>query len=330
MNKKVKFYKILTFICATLLIVSCSDDDYSVPGGKSGSGLQNDCIKRTLGPNLVGNEIEFAYAMALPKTEGKLAEAWVEASIPGDVGTYFDNKSYHTNASGVDVGVVVGNPSVTDGKTTTMTYVTDTCAATLRFHYVIPEEARGKNVSFSFFAKDDKGRVVSYKMGGYTVSAMDVKLDIVIPSDSYFSIADMKSYTASEIASQPEKADILYLYRRITGINYLHSFVAPSADAEYRPDVTLPAGVNNRTPLLRTYGAIDQQLARDQYGVFIDDLDLQKIDLSHAPDFAINMKKDGGIWVESADGQYKAFLYVNAVNNTRREITVSVKRLKVK
>lgn len=330
MNKKVKFYKILTFICATLLIVSCSDDDYSVPGGRSGSDLQNDCIKRSLGPNIVGNQIEFAYAMALPKEKGLLAEAWVEASIAGASGTYFDNKSYHTNAGGNDVGVVVGTPSVTDGKITTLTYTADTCAATLRYHYVIPEEARGKNVSFTFFAKDTKGKIVSYKMGGYAISAMDLKLDIVIPNDSYFSIADMKSYTATEIASNPEKADIIYLYRRITGINFLHSFVAPSADAEYRPDITLPVGVNNKTPFLRTYSAIDQQLARDQYGVFIDDLDLQKIDLSNSPDFAINLKKDAGVWVESADGQYRAFLYVNAVNNTRREITVSMKRLKVK
>lgn len=326
MNRK--YYSLLLIVCLALGFASCDDDGYEVPKGKT--ALQNDCIKRSLGPNIVGGEIEFAYAMALGKGYGTLVSAKVEASIAGASDTYLEHRSYHTGNDKNDVGVVVGSPSVTEGKTTQVTFVVDTCAATLRYYYVIPEEARGKSVSFTFSATDSNGKTVSYKMGQYGISNMDMKLDIVLTDNSYFSIVDMETYTDLVAANDPNKVDVIYLYRRLTNVDFLHTLVAPSADEEYRPDVILPAGANNNTPLLRTYNAIDQQLARDQYGVFIDDLDFQRITFDNAPDFAVNMKKDAGVWTETADGQYRAFIYVNAVNNVKKEMTVSVKRLKVK
>ena len=63
-----KNFSILSVIClASFLFVSCSDE-YEVPDGVT--KLTNDCIKRSLGPNVVGGQIEFAYAMALPREKG--------------------------------------------------------------------------------------------------------------------------------------------------------------------------------------------------------------------------------------------------------------------
>lgn len=324
---KRQYYSLLLLIGLAFCMASCGDDDYEIPGAKT--NLQNDCIKRTLGPNLVGGKIEFAYAMALGKEHGNLVSARVEASIAGSSDTYLEHRSFYTGGDGNDVGVTVGSPSATNGKTTEVTFVKDTCASTLRYYYVIPEEARGQNVNFTFSAKDSNGKTVSYKMGPYSISAMDMKLDMVMKNNSYFSITDMAVYDNLN-AADATKIDIIYLYRKMANVNYLHSLVAPGADKEYLPDVTLPGGASNNTPLLRKYGAIDQHLARDQYGVFIDDLDFRKIDLKNAPGFIINMKKDGGVWTESADGTYRAFIYVNAVNDDKEEMTISVKRLKVK
>lgn len=328
MNKLFKYYNLLTLMCLSFLFVSCGDDDYALPSG--GTNLQNDCIKRSLGPNLVGEKIEFAYAMALPAVKGKLVSAKVKASIAGADGTYLEHRSYHTNGSGVDVGVEIGDPSVTDGMFTEVSYTKDTCAATLRYYYVIPEEARGKQVYFTFSATDSNNKTVSYDMGPYSISNMDIKLDMVINSDTYLSIADMNVYTNADMPAKADKADLVYLYRRISGINFLHALVSPGADSEYLPDVTLPQGVNHITALQKTYGSIDQQLARDQYGVFIDDLDFREINLENAANFAVNLKKDSGLWVETADGQYRAFIYVNKIDNAKRSITISMKRLKVK
>ena len=46
--------------------------------------------------------------------------------------------------------------------------------------------------------------------------------------------------------------------------------------------------------------------------------------------FVINMVETGGIWAETADGRYKAYIYINSAPETRAGMTVSMKRLKVR
>ena len=129
--------------------------------------LNNKCIKRSLGPNVWGQEIEFAYAIAIPPELGKLASAQVEASIAGANGTWLEHRSYHTKLNGIDTAIVVANPCVNTANITKVEFSVDTCAATLRYYYVIPEEAKGKTVSFTFSAVATNGEKVSIKMGEY-------------------------------------------------------------------------------------------------------------------------------------------------------------------
>lgn len=315
-------------LCA-LLFSACKEDEYALPEPKT--GLQNDAIKRTLGPNVVGNQIEFAYAMALPEAEGRLTSARVEASIPGAAGTWLENNSYHTDGSGDDIPTQMGEPALTSGNVSEMTFTADTMASTLRYYYVIPQEARGQEVSFKFSATADNGQSVSYEMGPYDVSNMDMALDqqAVNNGACFISIADMAIYDAAFAAANPDKIDLVYLYRSIPGKTFAHALVSPAADPQYLPGVTLPAGVNKSTPIRKVWGLRDQHLARLQFGVFIDDVDFEKLDLSSAPNYAINMKAESGAWVETADGQYRAYIYLNSVNNGGASATISMKRLRV-
>lgn len=327
---KLKYFNFIFMMSVVLMFASCQDDEYSIPA--AGTDLQNDCIKRSLGPNVVGLNIEFAYAMALPKDKGKLVSAQVEATIAGASGTYLENRSFYTNSSGVDVGITVGNPSVTNGTKTEVTFAKDTCASTLRYFYTIPEEARGKSVSFKFSAKDSNGKTVSYDMGPYTVAKMDMKLDMILSDNNnmYLSIADMAVYNAAAAAANPDKVDLVYLYRALTGVNFAHALVSPASDAEYLQGLIMPSGVKNKTPLWKVYGLRDQQLARLQYGIYVDDVDFQKMDFTGAPNYGINMKAEYGAWVETADGVYRAYIFVNKVDNTKKEMTISIKRYKIK
>jgi hypothetical protein len=327
---QLKYYSFIFFACLALLFTACKQEEYAIPA--AGTELQNDCIKRSLGPNVVGLNIEFTYAMALPKSKGKIVSAQVEASIAGTPATYLENRSFYTNSSGVDIGITVGSPSVNSGTKTEVTFVKDTCAATLRYFYVIPEEARGKTVTFKFSAKANNGQTVSYDMGPYTVAQMDMKLDLVLSDNNncYLSIADMAVYNAAAAATNADKIDLVYLYRVITGISFLHSLVSPAADPQYLPGITLPAGVTKSTPFWKVYGLRDQQLARLQYGIFIDDVDFTALDFTNAPNYGINMKVESGAWVETADGKYRAYIFVNKVDNTKKEMTVSIKRYLMK
>lgn len=272
--------------------------------------------------------LEFAYAMALPQADGKIISAKVEASIAGAPATYLEHRSFSTNASGVDVPVIVGAPSVNSGTKTEVVFSVDTCAATLRYFYIIPEEARGKTVEFTFSAKASNGQTVTYEMGPYSITNMDMKLDLVVSdnNNAYISIADMAVYNAETAATNAANIDLVYLYRAITGITFNHALVAPASSADYLPEVTLPVGVNKSTKIWKVWALRDQHLARLQYGVFIDDLDFHELDFTGAPDYAINLRAESGTWVETADGKYRAYVYVNKIDNTKKEMTISIKR----
>lgn len=323
--RKSKYLRYTSLLIALLsLMAGCKKNEYALPTPKD--GLQNDCIKRTQGPNIVGQPIEFAYAMAI--LEGKLVRATVEASIDGATGTWMENKSYYTNNGGIDVGIAVGNPSVTSKNITTVTFNKDTNAATLRYYYIVPNEARGQSVSFTFSAESENGETVSYKMGPYTIANMDMKRNIAVSDGNlaYISIADMAAYNATDAAAKAGTIDLVYLYRNLTTSAFNHALVSPAADAQYLPGITLPNGVNRSTNERKVFNLQDYNLAQLKYGIYIDDLDFQQLNVSNEPNYAINLKAEAGVWVETADHKYRAYIYLNSVNNTSKSAVISMKR----
>lgn len=321
-------YFIFLLSLATLM-VGCEKEEYKIPDPVS--QLSNDVIKRSFGPNVVGLPIEFAYAMALPKEQGKLVSAQVEASIPGASGTFLEHRSFSTGTSGQDVPAVVASPSTNDAKATRVSFTVDTNAATLRYYYVVPEEARGSSVSFTFSVTSSDGKTATYKMGPYTVSKMDIKRNIAVSNNNlaYISIEDMAAYNATDAAAKANKIDLVYLYRT-TPAAFTHALVSPAADQQYRPGITLPAGVNRSTKVQKTFNLIDWNLVRSlpflpnqpvtytsstASGSYIEDKDFQEVKLSDAPNFATGLKAEAGTWVETADGKYRAFIFVNTINN---------------
>ncbi len=303
----------LLFFATMLLLASCKKEEYKIPDPVS--DLSSDALKRTLGPNIVTQTIEFAYAMAIPKEKGKLVSAEVEATIAGGTGTFLQNNSYFTNSSGQDVPVLVGDPSVNKDNRTSVTFNVDTNAATLRYFYVIPEEARGKSVSFIFSATSSNGQKVTYNLGPYSISKMDIKRNIAVSNNtnSYISIEDMAVYNATSAAANAGKIDLVYLYRTSPGA-FIHGLVSPAADPIYLPGVILPAGVNRSTKVRREFGVQDRNLANLQFGIYVDDLDFQQIKLTDAPNYAVGLKAESSAWVETADGKYRAYIYINSVS----------------
>ena len=326
-------YSALLLACA-FMGVSC--DDEPVLMRDAVTSLSNDCIKRSLpiAPNLVGEEIEFAYAMAIPTELGTLTSAEVVASIPGATGTYFDPNSYNTNASGQDVPVLVASDSQTSGATTSVQFTVDTAAATLRFYYIIPEEARGKEVSFKFSVKASNGQSAEYDMGPYKISNMDMTRDLVLTSDDacYLSFHDDTEaaviYSKDDLAADPSLAsqiDLVYAYH--TNGDLSHALYAADAPEAYRPDVVFPSGFSNETKMIKEYGLRDRQLSNLQYSNFIDDLDFQTRNMDRSINYALVLKEEAGVWVETADGSSRAFVYINKAGADG--MTVSVKRLKM-
>jgi hypothetical protein len=330
MIRKIFSGHLLLLLALLLTVGACKNKEYAIPDPRT--QLSNDCIKRTLGPNIVSLPIEFAYAMALPKSQGKLVSAQVEASIAGATGTYLENKSYYFDVvKAKDTGVVIASPSVNDGNKTKVTFNVDTNAATLRYFYIVPPEARGKTVSFTFSATSSDGKTVTYNMGPYNISNMDIVRNLAVSNGNaaYISIADMAVYNSTTVTANASKVDLIYLYRA-TPTTFTHALVSPAADPVYLPGVTLPTGVNRSTKITKTFNLIDWNLVRSlpflpnlpvtytsstASGNYIDDKDFQAIDLSNAPNYAIGLKAEAGTWVETADGKYRAFIFLNTVNS---------------
>lgn len=330
MKLKYYYFVLLSF---ALTLVACDDDPVLLKDPVS--ALSNDCIKRSLpvAPNIVGNEIEFAYAMAIPDELGKLSSAQVVSNIAGAAGTYFDPNSYYTNSFGQDIPVRVCSDSQTNGVTTAIDFTVDTCAATLRYYYIIPEEARGKEVQFLFSVKASNGQVAEYKLGPYKISKMDMTKNVFVTNDKcYLSFSNegeaVHIYSKEDLQADPSlatKIDIMYAYSEKSDLSY--AFYTSSSPKEYMGDAELPSGFVNNTKMVKIYGLQDRQLSDLQYSKFVDDLDFETIEMSNGVNYILGLKEEAGAWIETADGKYRAYVYINKAS--AGEMTVSVKRYKM-
>ncbi|GAB4035134.1 DUF4466 family protein [Spirosoma gilvum] len=325
-------YSVLSVLGLWILTAGCQTKDVTP------DSLRNDLLKKTTGPAVVGDRIEFAYALGT--TEGDLQNVKAEATIAGAKGTGFSGYSWYTNRNtGVDQPVQTATDTVTNG-TVSSAKIIDVAtnkAVTLRYYYYPGEDAKGKDVSFRFSGTSSNGKEVSYQSPSYRISRMDMKrsLALVDGGKAYVSIADMAVYTKAEVEQNnlASKIDFVYIYRATLGTgNYAfgHAIVAPS-NADYLKDVTLPTGLAKpRTAIDKRVDVKDAQLrGTTGFDVYIDDLDLQQTTFPNAADYAYGFAADQGAFVKTADGAYTAYVYVNSVNNGAKSMTISIKRLKL-
>lgn len=299
--------------------------------------FKNDLLKKTTGPALVGNQLEFAYAVGT--TEGDLKNVRVEASVPGGTGTGFSRFSWYTNRNtGVDEPAQTASDTVTNGAVSTANIINveKNKAVTLRYFYVPTEDAKGKDVSFRFSGTSSTGKDVSFQSPSYRISRMDMKRTIALTdgAKAYVSIENMAAYTKAEVdaGNLAGKIDFVYVYRpTINTFAFGHALVAPS-NPTYLTDVTLPTGLpKTRTAIDKRIDVKDAQLrSTNGFDVYIDDIDLERTTFVNAADYAYGLANDQGAFVKTADGTYAAYVYVNAINNTTKSMTVSMKRLKLK
>lgn len=69
----------------------------------------------------------------------------------------------------------------------------------------------------------------------------------------------------------------------------------------------------------------DAQLKGEAPNVYIDDVDFQSLDLGAAVDYALTFSKDDGAFMQTANGKYAAYVYVNKIDDSGK-MTVSIKR----
>lgn len=322
---------IMGIICSLLLpFASCSDKD-------DDTALKNELIKRTVSPLLIGEKIEFAYAMGCP--DGKLKSARVVASVAGQEGTNFEPYTWHTE-NGTDKSTLVAEDCKTEGNVSTATII-DSEATTLRYYYVIPEELRGKEVSFVFSSETQDHKEATYKTPAYRISKMDMRKNILLTGTDagarYFSIEDMKAYTLQEVeeGNLSSKIDFVYAFasKKTVGTNqydYKHVFFSPAATGYYPDNFTLPETWTKHSTLMeKKLYMWDGQLKDDKNNaIFVDDLDLQKQSFNNSADYVLDIRTEGSVFMKSADGKYVAYFYINKVDDAKKTAQIGIKRYK--
>jgi hypothetical protein len=299
--------------------------------------LKNDVLKKTTGPAVVGDRLEFVYALGT--LEGKLQNVKAEATLAGGAGTGFGSRSWTTDrATGFDVPTVTATDTITNGTVSTANLIDAAgTAVSLRYYYAPTEAAKGQNVSFRFSGTSSTGKQVTISTPEYRISRMDMRrlLPVEDGKRCYVSIADLAVYTKEEVDQKnlSDKIDFVYLYRPTMGSgNYAfgHALVALS-NGTYLSSVGLPAAwTKSKTLLDKRVDVKDAQLRGSGFDVYIDDIDLERTTFSNATDNAFGLAADQGAFVQTADGVYTAYVFVNAVNNTAKTATISIKRLKMK
>lgn len=296
--------------------------------------LGNDCINRYYYvPYIVGTEMEFAYAMYMPRGFGRIEEASVQCTFPGAAGTRFDNYAYSTDDYGQDLPHRVGDICSDDGNGKyTVTFDIDTVAATLRFHYVIPEQARNKDISFHFQVRG-AGRTATFDTPQYHVRKMDMKLDIPVTKDRcFFCMETMQTYTREEVNTAGVPVDFAWVYcSSFTDKSDRSVFFNPARVDEFEGlfSMEMPETELRDTKKMYRYTIIEPQLGRQEFdGFYIDDRDFETLSLDCESAGLAGINNRNGFWVETADAKYRAYVYCNTLNTDN--CTISVKRYRIK
>lgn len=324
--KRIILLSLLSIVCFSF--AGCSDDD--------DVALQNDFIKKSVAPLVVGEKVQFSYAAGT--TDGKLKSFKVVASAPGDVGTNFEPYAWRTE-NGNEISTVVAMDCKTEGAVSTANII-DSQATTLRYYYVIPSDLKGKQVSFEFSSTSQNGETVTCKTPVYKVSSMDIRKKIELCGEEtgarYFSIEDMKAYTLEEVVkgNLMDKIDFIYAYDATKSVGeneytYKHAIFAPGASMYYPDDFSLPSGWSAKETLMdKKLYVWDGQLKEDDHlAIYVDDLDLQTATFENSTNGILDLRAEGSVFLKSADGKHVAYIYINSLNDQTKKMVLGIKKI---
>lgn len=325
--KKISWFSLylLLYAVAVAFCSSCSDDE---------SPLRNDLLRKDVGPVLVGNTLEFAYAIG--STDGTPIKAVeVTASFPGAEGTGIAINSRYTNPdNGEEEEVRIATETSTEG-TVSKAYIVDTVAATIRYFYVVPEVARGSKIKFHFRSITGTGEA-TVQSPEYTVSNVEIFKNLSLSSGerSCFSLETMQSYSVAQVEEMgiAGKIDFIYTYKPTmgSGWSFAYGLVSPSNEKGYLYPVEIPSGAANRTLMEKRYWPDGQLKTSGVPTIYVDEIDLRQAALDGVTAHAYELGQDQGILIKSHDGKYIAYLYINETSSNLKRMSFAIKRLTLK
>ena len=339
-----KYLAAIAVLLICCVFSSCEKDEYELVK----------YYQLTPGPIITGDAVVFKFAIA-SNDESSLNTWEITASYAGQAGTVVDDKVYWTTRDGVTHDMVMLSGITSSGNKISGSVIDgvewgvgndpgySSKAVTITYTYIVPAEAKGNKLKFDVRYTTRQGSVQSYSTAEYDVSTLDMVKTVVLadPADGtgsrYFSVADMTSYTLAEVEAQNKSAaiDFVYRYNNVamvssggTSVTLNHSVSTPShnffLDANYGP-----ANWTKNASLIEKRKWNDMHLKQAPPSEYVTDKDLKTVTMTGNSTAVYGLAANFGFVVETADGNYRAFVYVRAVNNGGRTMTIGVKRLEI-
>ncbi len=310
-------------------------------------------LKKTYGPVIVNQQVDFSFAIA-SNDNSSLRNFEITATYAGKAGTTADTKCYWTlldgktyskeMLTGITTNGNVTSGSVIDGIVWEMGTASgySSQAVTIRYSYIVPEEARGKNVQFTVKYTSVNGSVQSYSTLNYPVEKMDMVKDIVLTEATgntgrnYFSISELKAYTKAEVETQNKSAVIDFVYRYSTSAITtpggsavtLGSCISAPSQNVYLTTSYVPANWTKNATLIEMRKWDDMQLKGNTPNSYVTDMDIENTTFNGNTFGEYGLKVDFSLAMQTADGKYRAFVYLKTVGTNT--VTIGVKRLAIK
>lgn len=329
--------KIIYLLFVLLFVCSCSKDDFEKYGQDlTPEGFNVDIRNNSLPPYIVGEKIDLSFA-AGSATKGNLLDLYVKSNIPGASGTLLEKTGIYYNWNlGKDDTYTVFSDVQQQGSDWKGTYV-DTIAATARFHYVIPEEAKGKRVEIVFNANCEGGH--GTKSFDCLVSNVELKRNIPIEvanedgtAKSFFSLSKMQAYSLLEVQSENiyDDIDFVFLYddkgpSETWKLNY--AILSPSSN--YLPSGVLSESWSKKNDTdIEIKNWEDYHLQGSGRMNFVDDIDFQEARFVTDTKMCINIANETRSLVKSEDGEWIALIWFKNVSKTNTLLNIKRYRLK--
>lgn len=318
-------YKISLLLFSIFHFSSCDNSN--------NENLQNDLFLRGTEPIMVGCTMEFVYSLG--STDGNpLKAVEIIAPFSGDKGTKIYKTGLYTNPNnGNDEEVLIITDTETDGSIS-KAYFIDTIAASVRYSYVVPKEAQGKDLKFHFRGITDTSSSEITSMT-YHVNNIEIFKGFIMNTEkNCFSIENMKTYTIEEVNSNgiQDKIDFIYTYKPTmgSGFTFNHALVSPSNEKGYLYPIEIPYNCNNKTLIEKRLWPDGQLKTSGIPSVYVDEIDLRNAQFDGITTHAYDLLKDQGIIIKSHDEKYIIYLYINDIDNELKQISFSIKRLTIK
>ena len=127
-----------------------------------------------------------------------------------------------------------------------------------------------------------------------------------------------------------DKIDLIYIYDALNpeGLKYGHALVSPGSDERYFNELNVPSSFRiNKTKIEKKAYLWDSHFTGEVPAVYVDDIDLETLDLTGATDFILGISKRTSAFLETDDGRYRAYIYVNNARSSK--LTFGIKRIEI-